>query len=179
MIKRVLASLLCTAALAGLAVPARAMDRDSVFFHSVEGQWSGPGEIVAGKYQGTKFNCTFSGTSPENASGMTLGGSCHVGIFSQEMKASVVRTGGRYKGKFQVNGDGIDIVTGDVQGSRVVLALAYKELNGAMFARLADHDTMHVTISVKVQDQMVPVIGMNLKRVDAHATGSIKAASNQ
>lgn len=179
MIKRVLPPLLCAAALLGLAAPARAMDRDSAFFHSVQGEWSGPGEIVAGKYQGTKFTCNFSGTSPDNASGMTLGGSCHVGIFSQEMKASVMRTAGRYKGKFQVNHDGIDIVTGDVQGSRVVLALSYKELNGTMLARLADRDTMHVTISVKVQDQMVPVIGMNLKRVDDHATGSIKAASNQ
>ena len=31
---------------------------------SVEGEWAGPGEIVAGKYKGTKFTCNFTGSTP-------------------------------------------------------------------------------------------------------------------
>ena len=38
---------------------------------------------------------------------------------------------------------------------------------------LADGDTMNVTISVRVDDDMVPVIGMSLKRVDDTAVGAI------
>jgi hypothetical protein len=40
-----------------------------------------------------------------------------------------------------------------------------------MLARLADEDTMNVTVSVRVEEEMVPVIGMSLKRVDT--VGSI------
>jgi hypothetical protein len=36
-----------------------------------------------------------------------------------------------------------------------------------------DGNSMIVTVSVKVEDQMVPVIGMNLKRVDGVAVGAI------
>lgn len=181
MMKRVFAPLLAIAAVTGLAAPVQAMDRDSAFFHSVEGEWSGPGEIVAGKYKGTKFTCTLSGTTPGHDVGVTLDGACHVGMFSQVMKASVVRTGGRYKGSFLdgAGGNGIDIVSGNIEGSRAILGLSRHQLSGAMLARLADPDTMHVTISVKVEDQMVPVIGMNLKRVDGHATGSIDTASSR
>lgn len=32
---------------------------------------------------------------------------------------------------------------------------------------------MNVTISVRVDKEMVPVIGMSLKRIDATATGSV------
>ncbi len=48
----------------------------------------GPGEIVAGKYKGTKFTCTLDGTTPAEKAGMTLDGSCRVGIFNQPMKAT-------------------------------------------------------------------------------------------
>ena len=34
-------------------------------------------------------------------------------------------------------------------------------------------DQMNVTISVRVNSDLVPVIGMNLKRIDGTATGSI------
>ena len=56
---------------AALAVPtidAHAADQDRKFFKSVKGNWAGPGEIVAGKYKGTKFNCTFEGTTPAEQS---------------------------------------------------------------------------------------------------------------
>ncbi len=38
-----------------------------------------------------------------------------------------------------------------------------------MIARLSSDDAMTVTVSVRVEKQMVPVIGMNLKRVDGAA----------
>lgn len=175
MMKRVLAPILSVVAVAALAAPAPAADRDRAFFRSVEGQWSGPGEIVAGKYKGTKFTCTLSGTTPDHRTGVTLDGTCHVGVFSQAMKASIVRESGHYKGSFLdgAKGKGIDIVSGDVQGSRVVLGLSRHQLHGAMLARLADSDTMNVTISVKVESEMVPVIGMSLKRIDDHETGAV------
>ena len=44
-----------------------------------------------------------------------------------------------------------------------------------MQARLPDDNTMTVTVSVRVEEQMVPVIGMSLKRVDA-AVGVDRAA---
>ena len=42
-----------------------------------------------------------------------------------------------------------------------------------MQARLPDDNTMNVTVSVRVDKEMVPVIGMNLKRVDGAAVGAI------
>jgi tripartite-type tricarboxylate transporter receptor subunit TctC len=49
------------------------------------------------------------------------------------------------------------------------------KLNGAMIARLQGKNTMTVTISVKVEDQMIPVIGMSLNReTEELAVGSIK-----
>ena len=38
-----------------------------------------------------------------------------------------------------------------------------------MQARLPDDNTMNVTVSVRVDEDMVPVIGMSLKRVDGAA----------
>ena len=64
-------------------------------------------------------------------------------------------------------------VAGSVDGSRVVLSLNRNQLNGAMLARLPDDNTMNVTVSVRVDEQMVPVIGMNLKRIDTSSVGSI------
>jgi hypothetical protein len=44
-----------------------------------------------------------------------------------------------------------------------------------MQARVPTDNSMIVTVSVRVGDQLVPVIGMNLKRVDAVAVGSVAA----
>jgi len=46
-------------------------------------------------------------------------------------------------------------------------------LRGVMQARIPDDNSMTVTVAVRVQDQLVPVIGMSLKRVDAVEVGSI------
>ncbi len=106
---------------------------------------------------------------------MTLDGACRVGMFTQKMSATVERKGKGYTGKFLdgAAGKGLDVVAGNVDGRKVVLSLNRNQLKGAMLARLPDENTMNVTVSVKVEKQMVPVIGMSLKRVDAAAVGSV------
>ena len=157
---------------------AHASEKDRRFFSQVAGEWSGPGEIVAGKYKGTKFVCNFKGANPDGKIGMSLDGGCRVGLFTQKMSASVKHKGGKgYRGTFMDGaiGQGLDVVGGNVSGRKVVLSLNRNQLTGAMLASLPDKDTMHVTVSVRVDEQMVPVIGMNLKRVDARSVGSIAA----
>jgi len=162
---------------AGMADPLRGQERDKKFFENVEGEWVGPGEIVAGKYKGTKFNCNFTGTTPAGKVGMTLDGGCRVGVFMQKMSASVQQAGNRnYKGTFLdgAAGKGLDIVSGSVVDARkVVFSLNRNQLKGVMQARIPDDNTMNVTVSVRVEDQLVPVIGMSLKRVDGTAVGTI------
>jgi hypothetical protein len=162
---------------AGVAQPVAAGERDRSFFQSIEGSWAGAGEIVAGKYKGTKFNCIFAGTTPARKLGMALDGGCRVGVFMQKMSASVIQSGKvGYEGKFMdgAEGSGLDIVSGNVVNDRkVVFAINRNALRGIMQARLPDDNTMNVTVSVRVEDDMVPVIGMSLKRVDDAAVGAI------
>lgn len=156
---------------------ASAGERDKQFFQNVEGKWVGPGEIVAGKYKGTKFTCSFTGSTPEVKAGMTLDGSCRVGVFTQQMTATVEYKGrSGYKGSFMggSSGEGLDIVAGNVVDPRkVVFAINRNQLNGVMQARIPNDDSMIVTVSVKVDKQVVPVIGMNLKRVDGAPVGKL------
>jgi hypothetical protein len=161
---------------AGTPADAYASEKDKRFFSQVQGEWSGPGEIVAGKYKGTKFICNFKGATPDGKVGMSLDGGCRVGLFTQKMSARVEHKGRQgYRGTFMDGalGEGLDVVGGNVSGTKVVLSLNRNKLNGAMLARLPDQNTMHVTVSVKVDEEMVPVIGMNLKRVDTRSVGSI------
>lgn len=106
-----------------------ASKRDKAFFQKVEGAWQGPGEIVAGKYKGTKFTCTFQGSMPNAKIGMTLDGKCRVGVFTQEMKATVVSAGKSYSGSFLdgAKGEGLDIVAGNVTKDRAVMRLQRKQ----------------------------------------------------
>lgn len=177
--KRVVLSavLALAASVACLSSPASAVERDRAFFQSVEGNWTGPGEIIAGKYKGTKFVCNFAGTTPAEALGMTLDGSCRVGVFTQKMTATVKESGpAGYKGTFMdgAEGTGLDIISGNVvDGRKVVFGINRKQLRGIMQARLPDEQTMTVTVSVRVDKSMVQVIGMNLKRVDGTAVGAI------
>ena len=168
---------LAIAASASAGVAASAGERDADFFRSVEGQWTGPGEIVAGKYKGTKFTCRFTGATPAGKVGMSLDGDCRVGVFSQPMSASIERKGrSGYKGSFMggASGNGLDIVAGSVVDPRkVVFSINRNQLRGVMQARVPDGNSMIVTVSVKVEDRMVPAIGMNLKRVDAASVGAI------
>ncbi len=165
------------AALTCAASPAFSGD-DKAFFEQVSGQWKGPGEIVAGKYKGTKFTCDLTGEPAEGASaGIKLDGTCRVGVFKQPMSALITQKGKTYTGKFLdgANGKGLDIVSGNVAKDKVVVGINRKKLNGAMIARLQDPSTLNITISVKVEETMVPVIGVSLSRqVDNMAVGSIE-----
>nr|CAD6414264.1 signal peptide protein [Rhizobium sp. Q54] len=169
------AALVATSA---LAPAASAAPRDKAFFQTVAGTWKGPGEIVAGKYKGTKFNCNLTGEAvADAAAGIKLDGTCRVGVFKQPMSAVITQNGKGYKGKFLdgADGKGLDIISGAVNGDKVVVGINRAQLNGAMVASLRDQNTMNITISVKVEDQMIPVIGLTLDRdLDTIAVGSIR-----
>src|SRR5262245_24415023 len=161
-----------------VAPTANAASRDKAFFESVAGTWKGPGEIVAGKYKGTKFTCNLVGEPvADAAAGIKLDGTCRVGVFKQPMSAVISQSGGSYTGKFLdgAAGKGLDVTSGTVNGSTVVVGINRAKLNGAMIARLPNDKAMNVTVSVKVGDQMVPVIGLSLTRqVDEIAVGAIE-----
>lgn len=166
MLRPIVAGLSLLSIVAAAPQSARAADVDEAFFQTVFGRWSGPGEIVAGKYKGTKFVCDLSGLQPEKAVGMSLDGTCRVGMFSQPMNATFTKGGSSYKGTFLdgSGGKGLDIVSGDVSGNKVVVGLDRKQLKGAMVARLEEKNRLKITISVQVAGELVPVIGMTLKR---------------
>lgn len=143
-----------------------ASESDEAFFHSVEGSWSGSGNVVAGKYKGTKFSCKLIGSTPGFVSGMKLNGSCNVGMFSQSVNASIVAVGETYQGEFNngSHGEGLDIISGEVINNTVVLNLNRKQLDGVMTASVDERSNMSVMISVKVAEELIPVIEMNLKQ---------------
>jgi hypothetical protein len=176
MMRTLLPAMLTFATAAVAPTGLTAAERDAAFFQSVQGQWTGPGEVVAGKYKGTKFVCNFTGTATDGPAGLTLDGGCRVGVFTQKMTASIKKNGNGYTGMFNdgAAGKGLDVVSGNVVNNRkVVFGLNRKALNGSMQARLPDDNSMIVTVSVRVEDQMIPVIGMSLKRVDDVAVGSV------
>lgn len=143
-----------------------AQDKERVFFENVQGQWVGSGQVVAGKYKGTNFTCTFSGVQEPEKLGMALDGACRVGIFSQDIKAHVVKIEKQYQGTFN-NGaqkNGMDIISGQIGDNNMVFGLVKDNINGTMLAHLTDKNTMTITLSIKVSDDMVPVIGVQLKR---------------
>jgi phosphoenolpyruvate synthase/pyruvate phosphate dikinase len=93
------------------------------------------------------------------------------------MTAVISQSGSTYKGMFLdgAAGKGLDVVSGAVSEDTVVVGINRAKLNGAMIARVRDDKTMNVTVSVKVESQMVPVIGLTLTRqVDEMAVGSIE-----
>ena len=159
-----------------LILGSAALASDKVFFEGVQGKWSGPGEIVAGKFKGTKFVCTFDGSNPAGKVGMNIEGSCRVGVFNQKMSAHVVKSGSKYKGAFLdgAKGEGMDVLGGRYTKGRIVVDIKRNELNGIMVVNLSDPDQMKATISVRHNKTLVPVIGMNLKRLDTQVvTGSV------
>jgi len=173
----VLPAAIVSATVAGSTGSAFAGDPDKQFFQSVEGKWIGPGEIIAGKYKGTKFTCTFTGSTPDGKVGMSLDGGCRVGVFTQQMSAKVEHKGKEgYKGSFMggSSGAGLDIIGGNVvDAHKVVFTINRNQLRGVMQARIPDDNSMTVTVAVRVSDQLVPVIGMSLKRVDGVEVGAI------
>ncbi|AXV15516.1 hypothetical protein CYG48_07285 [Neorhizobium sp. SOG26] len=171
-------AVLTAAAPSAITSQAEAAPRDKAFFQSVAGVWKGPGEIVAGKYKGTKFSCNLIGAPPVAGDvGIKLDGTCRVGVFQQPMSATITQSGKGYTGKFLdgAEGKGLDIISGSVNGDKVVMGINRKQLNGAMVASLRGENKMNITISVKVDEQMIPVIGLSLDRdMDSIAVGSIK-----
>ncbi len=157
---------------------------EAEFYRGIQGRWTGPGEIVAGKYKGTKFVCDFNGLTQSAASGMEIDGNCRVGVFNQPMNASVSRTSRGISGKFLDGqaGEGMDVVGGRYSGSKLVVDVKRKDLNGVMVARLTSDNKLNITVSVKVEKQLIPVIGMTLDRVtkaaDATVTGSLTKQSD-
>ncbi|EJF88788.1 hypothetical protein [Bartonella tamiae] len=143
-----------------------AADDDADFFRLIEGKWSGPGEVVAGKYKGSKFICNFAGISQLENAGLILDGNCRLGVFSQPMKATVTKHTTGFRGAFNdgAKGDGVDIVSGKIGNDHMVFGLNRNKLNGAMLARLEDQNSMNITVSVKINDDLVPVLGLKLKR---------------
>ena len=148
----------------GLSFPLLASER--TYFKSIEGNWSGPGNIVAGKYKGTRFSCNFNGTRPKSVTGMKIVGNCRVGVFSQPMSLEISKFGRSYRGKFLdgAKGKGLDIVSGRLRGAKLVVGIKRKKLNGAMVANMRGKNQMHITISVRVAKKLVPVIGLTLSR---------------
>lgn len=147
---------------------ANAIASENQFFKSVQGKWAGPGEIVAGKYKGTRFTCVFDGISAGTKTGMNIDGYCRVGMFSQPMNALIEKAGGGYRGRFLDGeaGEGMDIVGGKYTADRLVVNIKRKDLVGVMVASKANQNHMQFTISVKVDGKLVPVIGMRLDRTD-------------
>lgn len=163
-------SSLCLAAAVLSSVPVTgAFASEAEFYRNIQGRWSGPGEIVAGKYKGTRFTCDFKGIAPASANGMSIDGNCRVGVFNQPMNASVTRSGRGFTGKFLDGeaGEGMDIVGGRYSASKLVVDIKRKDLNGVMVARLSGSDKLNITVSVKVDKQIIPVIGMTLDRIDS------------
>jgi len=134
------------------------------FFNGIAGDWHGPGEIVAGKYKGTKFTCNLKGSTSQNKIGMKIDGYCRVGVFSQPMSAVIQKSGKSYRGQFLdgEKGEGMDVTSGRFSTSRFVVGLKRKRLDATMVARLDGKRKLNVTISVNVQGSLVPVIGMAL-----------------
>jgi hypothetical protein len=141
------------------------------FFSGIAGSWYGPGEIVAGKYKGTKFTCRLNGKSVQKNVGMDIAGSCRIGMFSQPMSARIKKSGNSYSGKFLdgEKGEGMDVTGGRFTTSRLVVGLKRKKLDATMVARLDKNRKLNVTISVDVQGKMIPVIGMALDKT-AHTS---------
>ena len=108
---------------------------------------------------------------------MTLDGTCRVGLFSQAISARVIKRGRSYGGTFLdgAKGKGLDVVSGNVAGDRVVVAMQREELRGAMVAKLKGNGRLGVTVSVRVGEELVPVIGLDLQRkLDGTAVGAIR-----
>lgn len=169
-------AVIASACLVSALSTAGAKDQD--FFGSVAGSWKGPGEIVAGKYKGTRFVCNLTGDAlRDGGTGIRMDGSCRVGVFSQDMSAVISRGKDGYTGRFLdgADGKGLDVTSGEVRANKVVVGINRKQLNGAMVASLHGENTMNVTISVKVGERLVPVIGMTLARdTDPTHVGSIR-----
>jgi len=154
-------------------VQARDGERERLYFQAFEGGWSGQGEVVAGKYKGTRFNCHFIGISETRQIGMSLDGNCRVGLFGQVMKAKIIRRpSGAFLGHFNdgAQAQGMDITAAHIGADHMQFDLNRQNLQGSMLARLEAQDKMSITLSVKVMGEFVRVAGVTLKRDERRLT---------
>jgi len=168
--KKLLASLMMFVALL-MADSVKAQESVVNFFRSLDGQWRGSGEIVAGKYKGTRFQCNFTSLSEIVTVGLLLDGNCRMGLFSQNVKAKVAgEKNGIFSGHFNggSGSEGMDITAGQVGADHVMLHLHRNELEGTMQAKLVSDNIMQITLSVKVFDHFIPIVGVNLQRNPAN-----------
>ncbi|KAA6405949.1 hypothetical protein [Candidatus Tokpelaia sp.] len=151
---------------------AQAVDYRAAFLQSVRGQWSGKGEVVAGRYKGIKFSCKLSTPTAENEMEMNLDGTCRTGIFSQPVKARISRRGSTFHGSFNegAQANGLDIIAGAIHKNHMTLELNRDKLNGNIIARLEGDNLLHITLAVKIDEEIIPVIGMDLNRIAPEAT---------
>ncbi len=143
--------------------PLAAQAGDREFFDSTAASGQGPGEIVAGKYKGTKFTCDLKGESKSDGAGLKLDGSCRVGVFAQRCLHDRTR-GESYKGSF-LDGYAARVSTSfraplSAPRHRRHQPQEPERRHGSPVSRYKN--TLNVTISVRVNDSLVPVIGMTL-----------------
>ena len=136
------------------------------YFTSVQGVWAGSGNIVNGKYKGTKFTCNLRG-APQRGASMDISGTCRVGLLTQKISARIKRGRNGYRGTFLdgAKGKGLDVVSGRLKQNKLTVGIKRKELNGALVANLHSSDSLRISIAVRVKSRYVPVIGIDLKRV--------------
>lgn len=154
-----------------------AEDYGDNFLHSVRGQWSGKGEVVAGRYKGIKFNCKFNAPAAKDGIDMTLTGTCRTGIFSQPISAKIQQKEGTLRGSFNegAQAQGLDITKGVIHKNHMILELSREKLNGNMEAKLEGDNLLRITLAVKIDEDVIPVIGMNLNRTQpAVTTAAVK-----
>ena len=159
-------NVLLAAALAATSLaPISQAHASTGYFKKVRGAWAGNGEIVAGKYRGTRFSCRLKGTSLSRSK-VRIAGSCRIGLFSQKVDAVLKNSGRAYTGTFLdgAKGNGMDITSGRLDRNRLTVAIHRKQLDGAMVANLVDRSTLRISISVWAGTDYVPVIGLELKR---------------
>ena len=98
---------------------------------------------------------------------MNIDGYCRVGVFSQPMNAIIQRASTGYTGQFLDGeaGEGMDIIGGRYSSNKLVVNIKRKDLRGVMVASRAQENQLQMTISVRVDGRLVPVIGMRLDKL--------------
>ena len=151
-------AILCSPAYAGV----------ETFFEDIKGEWAGNGEVVAGKWEKTRFHCSFKGIATLKTA-MELTGKCRSSIFTQPITANLKQTeDGSFKGNFlggvDGNKNGINIISGKLKGNKLIVQLNRKKLFGAMVINHTNPNTIEVTISVQFKEKLIPFIGLTLNR---------------
>ncbi|WP_117196402.1 hypothetical protein [Rhizobium terrae] len=91
---------LAAAAIFCASLPAFSMASEDDFLRSIEGQWTGGGEVLR-KLGGEKVKVTCDMKSDANASSLSMDGSCRaLVVISRSFKANVTASGASYSGNY-------------------------------------------------------------------------------